>query len=105
MIGPKPEPARVVSWRMPIQIGPFRLPVTLKLDERWPTVERRVERTLAQAWAEAEARARKVIDERVGEGATILEETVETYRPGPDRVGVRVRVETLEEIGLFVPYQ
>lgn len=105
MIGSKPDPARVVSWRIPVQVGPFRLPLTLRMDERWPIVRHQVERTVAQALAEAEARARQQIQERLGEGATILEETLEPYQPAPDRVGIRLRVETLEEIGVFVPYR
>lgn len=105
MIGPKPDPARVVSWRIPVQVGPLRLPVVLRMDERWPATRRQVERTVAQAFAEAEARARQQIQERLGDGATILEQTLEQYQPAPDRVGVRLRVETLEEIGVFVPYR
>lgn len=105
MIGPKPEPARVVSWRIPVQVGPWRLPVVLRMDERWPVARHQVERTVAQAFAEAEARARRYIREQLDERVTILEETLEQYQPAPDRVGVRLRVETLEEIGIFVPYR
>ncbi|HEY8532210.1 MAG TPA: sporulation protein YqfD [Limnochorda sp.] len=105
MIGRKPDPARVVSWRIPVQVGPWRLPVALRMDERWPVSRYQVERTIAQAFAEAEARARRQIQEQLDGEVTILEETLEQYQPAPDRVGVRLRVETLEEIGVFVPYR
>ncbi|BAS28477.1 sporulation protein YqfD [Limnochorda pilosa] len=105
LVGPRPDPARVVPWRIPIHLGPLALPLALRMDERWPVVRHQVERTPQEALAEAEARARRAVMERIGDGATLLEETVERYRPGPGRVGVRIRVETLEEIGHFVPYR